>query len=51
MAEATIPSPPIVMVSSTVHGQTELLDQIYGILNGLGYTVWNGAIRERETIQ
>ena len=40
MAEATTPSPPIVMVSSTVHGQTELLDQVYGILTGFGYTVW-----------
>jgi hypothetical protein len=40
MAEATTPLPPIVMVSSTVHGQTGLLDQVYGILTGLGYTVW-----------
>lgn len=40
MAEVTTPSRPIVMVSSTVHGQTELLDQVYGILTGFGYTVW-----------
>jgi hypothetical protein len=40
MAEAALSSPPIIMVSSTVYGQTELLDQVYGILTGLGYTVW-----------
>ena len=31
---------PTVMVSSTVYRYEELLDQIFGVLNGLGYTVW-----------
>ena len=28
------------MVSSTVYGIEELLEQIFGILNGAGFTVW-----------
>src|SRR5687768_3489587 len=31
---------PIIMVSSTVYGIEELLEQIFGILNGAGFTVW-----------
>lgn len=32
---------PIVMVSSTVYGVEELLDQIYAALTGYGYEVWS----------
>lgn len=32
--------PPIIMVSSTVYGIEELLDQIFGMLAGFGYSVW-----------
>lgn len=31
---------PIIMVSSTVDGMKDLLEQIFGILNGAGFTVW-----------
>jgi hypothetical protein len=31
---------PVIMVSSTVYGVEELLEQIFGILNGAGFTVW-----------
>ena len=31
---------PVIMVSSTVYGIEELLEQIFGILNGAGFTVW-----------
>jgi hypothetical protein len=31
---------PIIMVSSTVHYQESFLDQVFGVLEGLGYTVW-----------
>ena len=31
---------PIVMVSSSVYGQEELLDRIYVLLTSLGYEVW-----------
>jgi hypothetical protein len=31
---------PIIMVSSPVYGIEELLEQIFGILNGAGFTVW-----------
>jgi hypothetical protein len=31
---------PIIMVSSAVYGIEELLEQIFGILNGGGFTVW-----------
>jgi hypothetical protein len=31
---------PIIMVSSTVYGIEDLLEQIFGILNGAGFTVW-----------
>ena len=31
---------PIVMVSSSVYGQEELLDRIYVLLTALGYEVW-----------
>ena len=31
---------PIVMVSSSVYGQEELLDRIYALLTALGYDVW-----------
>jgi len=41
MAEApTTRKKPIIMVSSTVYGIEELLEQIFGILNGSGFTVW-----------
>lgn len=30
----------LIMVSSTVYGIEDLLEQIYGVLNGLGYEVW-----------
>ncbi len=30
----------IIMVSSTVYGIEELLDQVYALLNGFGYEVW-----------
>ena len=29
-----------IMVSSTVYGIEELLDQVYALLNGFGYEVW-----------
>ena len=29
-----------IMVSSTVYGVEELLDQVYALLNGFGYEVW-----------
>jgi hypothetical protein len=31
---------PTVLVSSTVYGIEDLLEQIFGILNGFGYEVW-----------
>ena len=31
---------PVIMISSTVYGIEELLEQIFGILNGAGFTVW-----------
>ena len=31
---------PVIMVSSPVYGIEELLEQIFGILNGAGFTVW-----------
>jgi hypothetical protein len=31
---------PVIMVSSAVYGIEELLEQIFGILNGAGFTVW-----------
>ncbi len=31
---------PIIMVSSTVYYQESFLDQVFGVLEGLGYTVW-----------
>ena len=31
---------PIVMVSSSVYGQEELLDRIYDLLNQFGFEVW-----------
>jgi hypothetical protein len=35
------PEPPLViMVSSTVYRNEELLEKIYGVLNGFGYRVW-----------
>lgn len=30
----------IIMVSSTVYGEEELLDRIYTLLTGFGYEVW-----------
>jgi len=40
----TTPAPisrkPVIMVSSAVYGIEELLDQVFGILNGAGFTVW-----------
>lgn len=32
--------PPIILVSSSVYGHESLLDQIYAVLCGYGYTVW-----------
>lgn len=32
--------PPIIMVSSTVYGIEDLLDQIYAALTSFGYEVW-----------
>lgn len=40
VASSGIHRPPTIMISSTVHGQTELLDQVYAVLSGFGYTVW-----------
>ncbi len=41
MNEPTQPKrKPVIMVSSTVYGIEELLEQIFGILNGAGFTVW-----------
>lgn len=38
---STTPEPmPVILVSSCVYGIEDLLDQIYGVLNGLGYKVW-----------
>ena len=34
------PRKPIIMVSSTVYGMEDLLEQIFGILNGAEFTVW-----------
>ena len=31
---------PIVMVSSSVYGQEELLERIYSLLTSFGYEVW-----------
>jgi hypothetical protein len=31
---------PVIMVSSPVYGIEELLEQVFGILNGAGFTVW-----------
>jgi len=31
---------PIIMVSSTVYYQESFLDQVFAVLEGLGYTVW-----------
>jgi len=31
---------PVIMVSSTVYGIEDLLEQVFGILNGAGFTVW-----------
>lgn len=31
---------PIIMVSSTVYSQQSFLDQVFGALEGFGYTVW-----------
>ncbi len=31
---------PIILVSSAVHGIESLLDQVYAVLDGFGYTVW-----------
>lgn len=31
---------PIIMVSSTVYYQQSFLDQVFGVLEGFGYTVW-----------
>jgi len=33
-------SPTIIMVSSTVFGSEEMLNQVYGALNSYGYKVW-----------
>jgi hypothetical protein len=32
--------PPTVLVSSTVYGQEQLLDQVFAVLKGYGYHVW-----------
>jgi len=41
MAEApTTTKKPIIMVSSTVYGIEELLEQVFGILNSSGFSVW-----------
>jgi len=34
------PKRPIIMVSSTVYYQESFLDQVFALLEGLGYTVW-----------
>lgn len=31
---------PIIMVSSSVYGIEDLLDQVFAMLRGFGYTVW-----------
>ena len=31
---------PVILVSSTVYGIEELLEQIFAMLNGFGYQVW-----------
>ncbi len=33
-------SKPVIMVSSTVYGIEDLLEQIFGVLNSYGYEVW-----------
>lgn len=40
MNNGSIGKPPVVMVSSSVYGQEELLDRIYVLLTSLGYEVW-----------
>lgn len=37
---ATAEPSPVILVSSTVYGIEDLLDQMFGILSGFGYQVW-----------